>query len=268
MKREDPANDLKTLGEDLRRMKPEGWSVVLGAYEIIVRPKDRTAGKFSITLREECCVMFFSRELNIWNKSRYFEIDVSLAASIKAWMESEAAEPLKRVKSNWRKQMRLDIGEREIDGDDYFAVIQPVFLSVSIYDGPERYEEDLSNFSTEQRLVLAYHWYLSEVNNGGHEQFYCNSTGIVWPDALKGFREIGHAEVAAIIQTSVSRLGGAPSLNREEREEQLEQMDASFEDLDQELFELLDQPDFDEKVLEFIRKHRQKFLFSGVVNEP
>ena len=105
MKREDPANDLKSLANDLRRIKLEGWSVVLGSYEIVVRPKDRTAGKFSITLREECCVMFFSRELNIWNKSRYFKIDVSLAASIKDWMESEAAEPLKRVESNWRENL-------------------------------------------------------------------------------------------------------------------------------------------------------------------
>lgn len=41
-------------------------------------------------------------------------------------------------------------------------------------DGPQRYEEDLTQFSKEQRLVLAYHWYLSEVNNGVHDQFYFN----------------------------------------------------------------------------------------------
>jgi len=85
------------------------------------------------------------------------------------------------------KPITFTIGDREIQGDDYFAVIEPVFLSVSIYDGPERYEEDLANFSTEQRLVLAYHWYLSEVNNGGHDQFYYNSTGIVWRDGSKRF---------------------------------------------------------------------------------
>lgn len=57
-------------------------------------------------------------------------------------------------------------------------------------------------------------------------------------------------------------------LNREKRQEQLEQMKPNFEDLDQELFRLEEQPDFDEKVLEFIRTHRESFLFSGVVNEP
>lgn len=166
------------------------------------------------------------------------------------------------------KPITFNIGDREIQGDDYFAVIEPVFLSVSIYDGPERYEEDLANFSTEQRLVLAYHWYLSEVNNGGHDQFYYNSTGIVWRDAVKAFRELGYSEVVAIINASVSRLGGNPSLDREERQEQLEQVKPNFEDLDQELFTLEERTDFDEKVLEFIRTHRERFLFSGVVRQP
>ena len=44
LKREDPSNDLKTLAEDLRRIKPEGWSIVLTSNDIIVRPKDRTTG--------------------------------------------------------------------------------------------------------------------------------------------------------------------------------------------------------------------------------
>jgi hypothetical protein len=96
LKREDSPNELKTLGKVLRRIKPEGWSVVFGVAEIIVRPKDRTTGKFSIYLLtdEICRVGFFSRQLNYWNKCRYFKPDVSLAASLKEWMESAAAEPL------------------------------------------------------------------------------------------------------------------------------------------------------------------------------
>lgn len=71
LKREDPANELDTLAEDLRRIKPEGWSVVIGSNDIIVRPKNRTTGKFRISFvsNEKCSVMFFSRELNYWNKS-------------------------------------------------------------------------------------------------------------------------------------------------------------------------------------------------------
>ena len=161
----------------------------------------------------------------------------------------------------------FEIGDREIDGDDYFAVIEPVFWSVSIYDGPQRYEDDLAQFSKEQRLVLAYHWYLSEVNNGGHDQFYFNSTGIVWPDALEAFTAIGAEDVAAIIKASIDRLGGSPSLDTEERRRQLEEMNPDFEDLDNKLYKLEESVDFDEKVLEFIRAHRQQFLFSGFVEK-
>ncbi len=102
LKREDP-NDLKTLAKDLRRSKPEGWSVVLGLGEIIVRPKHRATGKFSISFHRGgvCSAAFFSRELNYWNKRKYFNSDVSLAASLNVWMTSAAAEPLKREKSDY-----------------------------------------------------------------------------------------------------------------------------------------------------------------------
>jgi hypothetical protein len=162
----------------------------------------------------------------------------------------------------------FEIADREIDDEDYFKVIEPVFLSVSIYDGPVKYEDDLARFSKEQRLVLAYHWYLSEVNNGGHDQFYYNSTGIVWKDALKAFIEIGAVDVAAILEESLRRLGGQPSLEREERQEQVDSTNAQFDDLDDKLFKLEEKVDFDKKVLEFIRTHRQNFFFSGVVEQP
>ncbi len=100
-----PLTDLKTLAEDLRRIKTRGWSVVLGANEIIVRPKDRTTGKFGIIFvrNEVCSAMFFSLELNYWNKSKYFRRDGSLAVSLKEWMELAVAEPLTREDSDWKE---------------------------------------------------------------------------------------------------------------------------------------------------------------------
>jgi hypothetical protein len=101
---------LKILADNLRRTKAEKWSVVLSGNEIIVRPKDRTLGKFSITFgREDVCnVSFFSRALNYWNKGKYFHVNDSLAAEVKAWMESEAAEPLKAFRDDWRKYYPAD----------------------------------------------------------------------------------------------------------------------------------------------------------------
>ena len=49
----------------------------------------------------------------------------------------------------------------------------------------------MNPFSLPQRYVFAIQWHIGEVNNGGHYQFYDNSTGIVWEDSLKGFEVIG-----------------------------------------------------------------------------
>jgi hypothetical protein len=94
---EDPLYELKAFAKELRRIKPKGWSVVLSSGQIFVRPKDRTLGKFSIQFvsDESCCASFFSQELNFWNKSKYFNTHVSLAASLTQWMESAAADPLR-----------------------------------------------------------------------------------------------------------------------------------------------------------------------------
>jgi len=162
----------------------------------------------------------------------------------------------------------FEISDEQIDGDDYFAVIEPVFLAVSIYDGPEVYELNLRLFSREQRSVLACHWYLSEVNNGGHDQFFDNNTGIVWSDAKSAFLSIGTKEISLLIDEAASRLGGNPSLDREARQQQLETHDCQFDDLDERLFALEKKIDLNERLLNYIRKHRAKFYFSGLVDDP
>lgn len=92
-------SELKTLADDLRIIKLQGWSVIFSENEVVVRPEDRTIGKFSITsVREgQFSAGFFSRELNVWNKRKYFEVNASAAVRVKEWMESEAADPLNCV---------------------------------------------------------------------------------------------------------------------------------------------------------------------------
>jgi len=75
------------------------------------------------------------------------------------------------------------------------------------------YLHKLSDFPFERMFLHdnvdhVQHWSLvsERSKQRRHDQFFFNSTGIVWPDALKAFREIGHSEVVAIINTSVSRL--------------------------------------------------------------
>jgi hypothetical protein len=166
------------------------------------------------------------------------------------------------------KEQVMHVTDATIAGNDYMEVINPVWYSVSIYDGKAQYEKDLSRFSKEQRHVFACAWYLAEVNNGGHDQFYFNSTGIVWKDAQEGFTAIGLKEFADLVAESARRLGGAPSFDRQERGTQLEKSKAEFGDLDDRLYELEDKIDEEKKFMEYIRANRTKFYFSGKIALP
>ena len=81
----------------------------------------------------------------------------------------------------------FEITKEDILAGKYYpqSLIDPLWWSVSIYDGKEQYEKDLAPFTSSQRAIFAVQWYEAEVSNGGHDQFLCNSTGIVWEDALK-----------------------------------------------------------------------------------
>ena len=76
----------------------------------------------------------------------------------------------------------FEITKEDILAGKYYpqSLIDPLWWSVSIYDGKEQYEKDLAPFTSSQRVIFAVQWYEAEVSNGGHDQFLCNSTGIPW----------------------------------------------------------------------------------------
>lgn len=142
------------------------------------------------------------------------------------------------------------------------AAIEPLWWSVSIYDSSKQYEEDLAPFTVPQRYVFAIQWYISEVENGGHDQFFYNSTGIVWKDALEGLKAIGHETAVKILQTAVDRMGGNPDLDREKRWEQMEELEPEFEDLDMEFYAI---EDLTNRIMEYIQANAGDFVFEGTV---
>jgi hypothetical protein len=158
------------------------------------------------------------------------------------------------------------INDSVINQDDVFKIIEPLWWSVSIYDGLDTYEKDLSNYSIPQKYVFAIMWYQSEVNNGGHDQFYSNSTGIVWEDAMLGFKEIGLIEGYEIIKESINRLGGKPEKDRAKRNKQLEKYDKSLSDLDDSFYEL--GGEIETALLKYIRSNKAEFYFKGVIKTP
>ncbi len=159
----------------------------------------------------------------------------------------------------------ITIDDAAIAEGNLWRIIEPVWWLGDIYNGEASYEGSLRPFSTEQRLIFALRWYRSEVNNGGHHQFYSNSTGVVWKDALRAFVAIGLQAGADIILESANRLGGQPSLDHETRLEQLEEYDPAFRDLDERFYELGRETDLVEAMMAFVRANPAAFHFEGEV---
>ena len=176
---------------------------------------------------------------------------------------SQGEEPATRTEA-----VELRVDHEVIGGADSFAVIEPVYWQADIYGSLRDYEASLAPFTQRQRLMLALHWYVSEVNNGGHDQFYENSTGIVWPDALAALEAIEVQDGAAILRESASRLGEPPSRDRSERQKQLASSNAEFQDLDDRFYELQERHELNAAMLQFMQQHPEDFLFSGSVSKP
>jgi len=166
------------------------------------------------------------------------------------------------------KEERIVINDNVIDEGDAFQIIAPVWWSVSTFDGEEKYINDLKQFSIPQKYVFAIFCYRSEVNNGGHAQFYFNSSGIVWADALNGFGEIGLEDFQNVLKESIQRMGGNPSKDWDKRQKQLDDMLSTFEDLDKEFYRLEKEIDLDSVILKYINQNRDSFYFDGFVKKP
>jgi hypothetical protein len=165
------------------------------------------------------------------------------------------------------ESVHLRVDPDVLRGDDAFAVIAPVWWTANIYRGPGEYEASLAAFTLAQRRLFAIWWYRSEVNNGGHDQFYYNSTGIVWRDALAGFELLGLENFAAVLRESARRLGGTPPLEREARQEAQARLLPAFADLDARCYQLERVVDLDAQMLAFARSHPEDFAFDGVVRQ-
>jgi hypothetical protein len=162
----------------------------------------------------------------------------------------------------------VTVDDSVIDAGDLDAVIDPMRWTICIYGDESAYDESLKSFSQEQRYLFAMMWHAVEVENGGHDQFYFNSTGIVWRDALSGYKEVGLTEAAAILEESAVRLGGNPSRDRLVRQQQLNAAQNDLDDLDSRFYRLLESIEFNEVLISYIKRHRNAFYFDGIVRKP
>jgi hypothetical protein len=92
-------------------------------------------------------------------------------------------------------------------GEFYWKKVQPIWKSVSIYDGGEAFLAQFYKLSEVQRNLFAAHWCQSEVCNGGFHQFFANPTGVLAPEAAVAFDALELPAGAALIRRAMDFFG-------------------------------------------------------------
>jgi hypothetical protein len=85
---------LRRLLAEMKRRKAAGWSVVLGARELVLRPPARELGKFAVLTRTPggFWIHFFDRTRNRWAEGGRAVADTpDAAAELLAWAEALVA---------------------------------------------------------------------------------------------------------------------------------------------------------------------------------
>jgi hypothetical protein len=106
-------------------------------------------------------------------------------------------------------------------GETYWRLVEPIWKSINIYHGPAVFIQQFRKARPEAGHLFAAHWCQSEVCNGGFHQFFSNPTGVLAPEALKGFEAIGLHEWAAILKDAMRFFGNPYPREQEERIEKM-----------------------------------------------
>jgi len=89
---------------------------------------------------------------------------------------------------------------------------------------------------------------------------------MVWIDALEGLDAMSFSAAAEILATAVEGLGGSPSLDRHERQNQMDAINVNFDDLDDRYGKVV-RGKLDDYVLRYAKENRSSFYFNGMVKK-
>ena len=121
----------------------------------------------------------------------------------------------------------------------YWDHIKDAYEKTSIYDGGVAFRSEFARLPAHIGDLLAVHWALSEIENGGFHQFFANPTGVLAPEAAQGFERIGLPEVADLIRRAVAHFEGAYPREQHERWPFLDSHGPEvFESLERRLYEI------------------------------
>lgn len=137
---------------------------------------------------------------------------------------------------------------------------------VILYDDrPEEVARSMAQLTPGQRALLALRWCVGEVYNGGFDQFFTNSAGVLAQEALDGAHRIGAHQTADLLVRAYSIFpDGVPPLDRHGREDFLhtlshDERDNHWDGLDSEFYELMESELYP-RAAEYVRQHPAEFF--------
>lgn len=108
-------------------------------------------------------------------------------------------------------------------GNSYWKYVEPIWDTVSIYDGSEAFLSEFNKATDKQKILYSSHWAQSEIMNGGLGQFFSNPTGVLAPEAVAAFKEIGMPNCAETLTKAMKFFGENYPRERSIREEAFEE---------------------------------------------
>jgi hypothetical protein len=99
-----------------------------------------------------------------------------------------------------------------------WRVIEPYLDAVEIHDAPERFLRDLAPLPITAQHLFAVSWCDQEICNGGLYQFFSNSTGVLAPEAMAGYRAVGLVDCANMVQAAFDQFHPSYPRGRSERQ--------------------------------------------------
>ena len=125
------------------------------------------------------------------------------------------------------------------------------------------YGEDMSVLSEAERIFYITQTLEMEVNNGGFSQFFYNSSGNFSNELVKAFTAIGANATAAICQKAVAAFGRDIPVDRDERQEMLDELESEeineiLEECDDAFYDYED--NLNELNYSFVVKNKESFM--------
>lgn len=159
-----------------------------------------------------------------------------------------------------------DVTEELINADDSTSddIIAPIRERVDIFGTYDDYIQNNSNFTIEQRHILALNYYISEVYGDSHYEFFTSFQGIAYLDAIEALKAIGANEYAKILLRAAEKFDGInhPVFDMEDRSDIIDASEIDFQEEDNALYDLDENGEkIEALMMAYIRKHPSKFIF-------